>query len=237
MLYFDEPIYFGRLIKRYQRFFMDITLDDGGEVTAHSPNTGSMMGLLTPNNRVLLTKHSDPKRRCAYTAQAIEIDGSWVGINTHLPNKLIKKSLQHPLLAELCTYRQMKAEVPYGAERRSRIDFYFHDSENEEAPLYLEIKNVTLKMGNHAQFPDAVSSRAHKHVEDLIQMVQQGNKAALWFLVQRQDCSSFSPARAIDEAYATRLAEAQTLGVCMRALCARIDDSGLRLTHEITVSL
>lgn len=237
MLYFDEPICYGRLLKRYRRFFMDVSLDDGSLVTAYTPNTGSMMGLLEPNRPIMLTRNNDPKRRCAFTAQAIEVDGSWVGINTHLPNKLLKASLTHPLLAELTSYRQMKSELTYGRDLRSRVDFYFFDSKTDQAPLYLEVKNVTLKIGDQAQFPDAISSRAHKHLEDLQYVLENGSKAVLLFVVQRQDCDSFSPAHAIDESYAQRLAKAQALGVNMRALCARIDQSGLALTNEIPIEM
>ncbi len=233
MLTFNEPIFYGRFLRRYQRFFMDVLLDDGSEITAHTPNTGSMMGLLKDNSRVLLTKSGDPKRAYPYTTQAIEADASWVGINTHAPNKLIKASFLHPLLQALQGYRLIKPEQRYGHELRSRVDFYCADSTSLEPPLYLEIKSVTLKINDDAQFPDAVSSRALKHVADLVAMIDQGSKAALWFIVQRQDCQNFRPAAHIDRQYAEALTRARGAGLQVRALAARIDEQGLRLTHEL----
>lgn len=233
MINFDEPIVYGRLIKRYQRFFMDVLLNSGESVTAHTPNTGSMMGLLEKDSAVMLTHSENPKRRTAYTAQAIRVGGTWVGINTHLPNRLVKESLEHPLLADLTPYSALKAEAPYGPGMRSRIDLLFSNSSNGEPPLYVEIKNVTLRVGDHAQFPDAVSVRAQKHIEDLLYVRRLGFKASLLFIVQRQDCKFFSPAIAIDETYAKMLSAARLDGLTIRALGASIDDQGVRLTHEL----
>lgn len=233
MLRFDEPIFYGRLVKRYKRFFMDVLLDDGTLVTAHTPNTGSMMGLLHENFRVLLTKHNNSQRVCAYTAQAIEIDGKFVGINTHAPNKLITASLAESMLSDLQGYQTVKAEVPYGQDGRSRVDFVFSDSVTNTPTLYLEIKNVTLKLEDIAQFPDAVSTRALKHIEDLIGVMKQGYLAALWFIVQRQDCEAFKPASSIDRAYAKALRLATHQGLRVRALAARCDEAGLAITHEL----
>jgi sugar fermentation stimulation protein A len=233
MINFKEPIFYGRLLKRYKRFFMDVLLDMGEIVTAYIPNTGSMMGLLTPYNRVLLTKNLDPNKRLKFCVQAIEIQNSWVGVNTHLPNKLIKNSLYDPLLLDLKTYQDVKSEVFYGKDLRSRVDLHFLNGLNNEPPLFCEIKNVTLKIGSHAQFPDAVSKRALKHLEDLLYAQKHGFKALLIFLVQRQDCHFFSAAKEIDKTYADALANAFAKGLKIKILCARIDESGLRLTHSL----
>lgn len=232
MMPFNEPIMYGRFIKRYQRFFMDILMDDGSIVTAHTPNTGSMMGLLEPNSRVMLSKSLDPKRRLSFTAQAIHINNTWVGINTHLPNKLVKSSLSHPLLKELHHYGRVKAEARYGKDLRSRVDLYLSDHPNK-APVYLEIKNVTLKIGASAQFPDAVSTRAQKHIEDLLLVKEQGFNSSLIFIVQRSDCQFFTPARHIDSDYADLLTRAHSNGISIRALSTSIDENGLSLSHEI----
>jgi sugar fermentation stimulation protein A len=135
MILFDEPVIEGRFLKRYKRFFIDALLPDDQQVVTHVPNTGSMLGLMAPNNRLLLTKSNDPKRKTLYTTQAIEVDGSMVGINTHLPNKLIKNSLDHPLLIDLKSYGRMQAEVPYGQGLHSRIDFYF-ESRSEALKVF-----------------------------------------------------------------------------------------------------
>jgi sugar fermentation stimulation protein A len=233
MLKFHEPIFYGRLIKRYKRFFMDVILDDNTTVTAHTPNTGSMLGLLDGAHRVMVTKNDNPKRVCTYTTQAIEIDGAWVGINTIAPNQLIKASLSHPLLADVSHYQNFKAEMTYGRTLCSRVDFYFSNSSTDAPPLYLEIKNVTLRVGDQALFPDAVSTRAQKHLDDLLHAQSKGFHAALWFIIQRQDCQTFAAAKAIDPTYAKKLSEAQRAGLRVRALAARIDEHGLALTHEV----
>jgi sugar fermentation stimulation protein A len=233
MLLFQRPIYYGRLRKRYQRFFMEVMLDSGEVIIAHTPNTGAMIGLLAENNRVMLTSRREPKHHLPYTVQAIEIDQRFVGINTFLPNRLIKESLSSPLLSELRDYRQIQTEVAYGRQLRSRVDFFCSQSASNKPSLYLEIKNVTLKTGHHAQFPDAVSARAHKHVDELVDAMEKGNRAALWFVVQRQDCQVFSVASHIDKVYAQKVHDAQLRGLKIRALCARIDERGLTLTHEI----
>lgn len=234
MLVFNERTVIARFIKRYKRFFMDAFLPDGQEVVSHAANTGSMLGLLQAESRLLLTKSLDPKRKTGFSAQAIEVDGNWVGINTHLPNKLVQNSLDHPLLKNYKKYPQIKAEVAYGKDDGSRVDFYFYGHE-KEPPLYLEIKNTTMKVGQQAQFPDAISIRGQKHLRDLMEVVKLGFKAELLFIVQRQDCQEFS-ASDIDLSYKKLLQEAKDAGVVIRALCAKIDEQGLSLTHEIPIS-
>jgi sugar fermentation stimulation protein A len=233
MIFFEQPIVYGRLLMRYKRFFMDVELETKEIIVAHVPNTGSMKGLLEKHNRIMLSKSQDITRRTGFTIQAIEVGNTWIGVNTHLPNKLIINSLSHPLLSSLSMYQSVKREVPYGRNRRSRVDFYFYDSQNHESPLYLEVKNVTLKTGDHAQFPDTISTRAHKHIEDLLLVKKQGFKAHLLFIVQRSDCSFFSPAKEIDIDYARLLADAQRAGLEVRALCAHIDESGLCIRNEL----
>lgn len=231
MLHFTEPVVFGRFLTRYKRFFMDVALDNGDVVTSFSPNTGSMMGLLTPNNRVMLTKNNDPARKTQFTAQAIEVDGVWVGINTHAPNQLVRASLAHPLLSTWSPYQTIKPEMRYGKDLRSRVDFWF--SYTDQPARFLEIKNVTLKNGAHAQFPDSVSVRAQKHINELLHVTQQGFAAELLFVVQRTDCVAFSPARHVDNTYAELLQSAFQQGVKVRALVASIDQAGLRFTDEL----
>lgn len=231
MIVFDEAVYYGSLKRRYKRFFMDVVLDSGELVLAHNPNTGSMYGLIDEGNRVMLTKTCDSKRRTSYTAQAVMVKSTWVGINTLLPNKLIKKSLPHPLLHNLSHYQHCQSEKPFGPNLHSRVDMHF--SKGAESDLFLELKNVTLKVGSEAQFPDAVSMRAHKHVEDLLYVLEQGQKAALYFIIQRDDCDVFAPARHIDARYADVLNQAVKRGLCVRALVASISAQGLRLSHEL----
>jgi sugar fermentation stimulation protein A len=232
MINFHQSI-FGHLERRYQRFFMEVRLDSQEIVVAHVPNTGSMLGLLERNNRVLLTKSSDPKRRTSYTAHAIRVGEEWVGINTHLPNSLVQKSLPHPTLSFLSSYKKFKTEVTFGEGARSRVDFVFSDSLKMAAPFYLEVKNVTLREGSEAQFPDAISLRAQKHLEDLLWAKEQGFLIGLLFIVQRMDCTSFSIARLIDKKYAEKLAYARAQGLLVWAIAARVSETGICLSHEL----
>lgn len=232
MLLFEEPVLSGKLIARRKRFFMDVRLPSGEEITAHTANTGSMKGLLEVGNEVLLTKSNNPKRTTAYSVQGIKVRDSWVGVNTMLPNRLIKASLNHETLSFLSHYSDIKSEVKYGINGRSRIDFLLSNS-THRAPCYLEIKNVTLKVGVEAQFPDALSIRAQKHIDDLMLVIKEGFSAALIFVVQRQDCDSFRPANHIDRVYGEKLSYAVENGLIVKALAAKIDREGLQLTHEI----
>lgn len=216
---------------------MDVACDSGELITAHIPNTGSMLGLLTKDSPVMMTKSSDPKRKTAYTVQGIKVGDIWVGVNTHLPNKLIKASLTHPLLEDFAAYQICDSEVRYGVEGNSRVDFRFSQASNGVPDAYLEIKNVTLKVGEQAQFPDTVSVRAHKHVLDLVHVMSLGLQASLIFVVQRLDCQVFSPATAIDKRYTDLLISAHAQGLSVRALCAKLDEKGLCLSHEIPLIL
>lgn len=228
MIYFPKPIEQGLLVKRFKRFFLSVKLADGSIVNAHCPNTGSMLGLLKEGSPVLLSKSQDPKRKTPFTAQAIKIDSTWVGINTMLPNKLFAANLTHPALDFLSSYQDFKAEVPFG-EQKSRADFLFSNSQEKLPPCYVEIKSVTLKIGKQAQFPDAVSSRAFKHVEELLFMKTKGFLAALVFIVQRDDCESFAPANQIHEAYGQKLKEAREKGLIIQAISSVVNEEALTL--------
>jgi sugar fermentation stimulation protein A len=233
MLLFNEPTLKGYLLARRKRFFMDIELPSGEQIVAHTANTGSMHGLLEPKNEVLLTKNNDPKRSTRFSVQGIKINQAWVGVNTAVPNRLIRESLKHPELGFLAHYGELKAEVPYGPDLRSRVDFLLSESSLGERPCYLEIKNVTLKIGKFAQFPDAVSLRAQKHIDDLMLMKAQGFHACLIFVIQRDDCESFSPAHHIDKVYGQKLVEAVKNGLMVKALVARVSEQGIGISHEI----
>lgn len=235
MLSFTDPIVYGQLISRYKRFFMDIELPCGKLVTAHVPNTGSMKGLLQKHAQVLMTHHDDPKRKTKYTVQAIEQNGGWVGVNTHIPNKLIKHSLKHQLLDHLSAYKKVASEVRYCEASLSRADFKFSEHLHDLPPMFLEIKSVTLKENNIAMFPDTVSKRAHKHVDELISLKKNGYLSAIFFIIQRQDCLKFMPAHHIDHEFAIKLKKAHEAGVIIKALCSKLDEQGVRLTHEVPV--
>ena len=237
MITFDEPIHYGRLVKRYKRFFMDIELESGELVVAHTPNTGSMMGLLKEKNLVMLSENSNPKRKTRFTTQAIKVNGSMVGVNTHLPNKLVRVSLGDEIFNFLHSYQNIAAEVPYGPGLRSRIDLKLSNCTQGRPDFFLEIKNVTLKINDSARFPDAVSVRAQKHIKDLLFMQEAGYLSALFFIVQRQDCQYFTPAKEIDETYANMLHHAKNNGLIIKAFATQISSKGVKITHEMPLKI
>ena len=227
-----QPLYQGTLVRRYQRFLADVELDDGSLVTAHTPNTGSMMGCALPGNRVLLSKSGNPTRKYPHSWELVHADGVWVGINTQLPNYLAREAIENGTIAELSGYTQIRLEVPYGSG--SRIDLLLSGA---RGLCYVETKNVTLVEAGCALFPDAVSLRGQKHLRELMEMVRQGHRAVNLFVVQRGDGESFSPADAIDPAYGALLREAARNGVELLAYRAAVTQSEVRLEHPLPVIL
>lgn len=226
------PLYEGTLIRRYQRFLADVQLDDGTQVTAHTPNTGSMMGCALPGNRVLLSISPNPGRKYPHSWELVQADGVWVGINTMLPNLLAKEAILNGTIAELSGYAEIRGEVPYGTG--SRIDLLLS---GERGKCYVETKNVTLVRERCALFPDAVSERGQKHLRELMEMVRQGHRAVNLFVVQRGDGDALSPADAIDPAYGRLLREAAAAGVELLAYQALVTPGEVRLTHAVPVLL
>jgi sugar fermentation stimulation protein A len=195
---FQNPLFEGRLVKRYKRFLADIELVSGELITAHCPNPGSMLGLKDVGARVWVSKvPDDSKRKLIYTWELIESDGQLAGINTQYPNHLVEEVLRAKLIPELAIYTSIRREVKYGTN--SRIDFLLEA--DGVPPCYLEVKNVHLKRQGRAEFPDSVTERGAKHLRELMAMVQQGARAIILYVVQRQDCQSFAIASDIDPAY------------------------------------
>lgn len=207
------PLHEATLIRRYKRFLADVTLADGTEITAHCPNSGSMKGAQAPGSRVWLSHNPDPKRKYAYTWELIEADGTMVGINTHRPNAIVAEAIQAGGIPDLAGYELLRREVKYGVN--SRIDIFLESP--DRPPAYVEIKNVQMKEETWAAFPDAVTSRGAKHLEELAAMVSQGARAVMLFLVQRDDVTDVRPADAIDPHYGTTLR--RVLGEGVEALC------------------
>lgn len=206
------PLIVGKLIKRYKRFLADIELATGEIITAHCPNTGPMTGVCTPESSVLVSKSDNPKRKLAYTWEAILVKDIWVGINTALPNRVVKFALQQQLLPELSgRYTKVRAEVPYGKNKKSRIDFLLTGDE-VQPPLYVEVKNVTLAEGNLALFPDTVTTRGQRHLQELMALLPEAKPVMLYF-INRSDCDRFSPSDRCDPQYAQLVREAAAMGV------------------------
>lgn len=211
---FPDPLQRGSLLKRYKRFLADVRLESGEVVTAHCANTGTMLGLTAPGSEVWLSPARNPDRKLRYTWELIRDatngEASLVGINTAHPNALVEEAVRADRIPELTGYPSLRREVRYG--KNSRIDLLL------EAPgrpkCYVEVKNVHLRREpGLAEFPDSVTARGTKHLKELGDAVEAGNRAVMFYLVQRQDCGRFAVAADIDPVYAEALAEARTRGV------------------------
>ena len=205
----------GRILRRYKRFLADIELADGTVITAHTTNTGSMKTCWEPGDRVLLEPHDNPKRKLKYTLLACERAGGWVGVETGIPNKVVSEAARRDALPGLPGLRDVRTEVNYGSEN-SRIDVWARQDDGRE--VFVEVKNVTLKVGKHALFPDAVTERGTKHLRELQGVVEQGHLGAIAFFIHRTDVDRFDAAREIDSVYAEELDRAAAAGVLVLPL-------------------
>ncbi len=200
----------GRILKRYKRFLADVELEDGGVVVAHCTNTGAMTTCWEPGDPVLLESAKNLERKLKYTWVACCRAGAWIGVETGIPNKVVAEAARRDSLPGLPGLRGIRTEVKYGAEN-SRIDVWALDAEGRE--VFIEVKNTTLKIGDSACFPDAVTSRGLKHLRELQGMVKLGHRAAIAFFIHRGDVSAFDAAREVDSAYAQELDVALRTGV------------------------
>ena len=226
-LYRYPPLLSGKLIKRYKRFLADIELETGEIVTAHCPNTGPMTGVCIPGNWVQISLSNNPQRKLAYTWEMIEIDDTWVGVNTGLPNKVIKIALEKKIFPELAPhYNKIRSEVPYGKDKKSRIDFVL-TGDAHQLPIYLEVKNVTLTQGKTALFPDTVTTRGQKHLRELMALTTEA-KAVMLYFINRGDCSSFAPGDNFDREYGILLRKAVAAGVEVLPYSFEITPAGIK---------
>jgi sugar fermentation stimulation protein A len=222
----------GQLLRRYQRFLADVELADGSVVTAHCPNSGSMRGCALPGSPVLLSRSDNAARRLPYTWELVQAGGGWVGINTALPNRLVREGIEGGVVRELQGYGRLRSEVGYGSER-SRIDLLLE----EPGLCYVEVKNVTLVENGLARFPDAVTERGQKHLRELMAMAAAGARAVNFFVVQRADANAVAPADAIDPAYGKLLRQAADAGVELLAYQAKVTPAEISLTHPLPIIL
>ena len=193
---FENELISGTLIKRYKRFFVDIKVKNK-VITAHCPNTGSMMGLLKKGNKVWLTKSNDIKRKLKYTLQIIEVNGSKIGVNTHLTNKIFYESLLNGNIINLKKTDILFREKQFN--KNTRFDFFI---KQKNKGIFIEVKNVTLsRFKNIAEFPDAVTERGLKHINELLAAKKKGFDVYLAFIIQREDCKKFKIAADIDPNY------------------------------------
>ncbi len=220
------------MIRRYQRFLADVLLADGTVVTSHCPNSGSMRGCAEPGSTVLLSRSDNPKRKLPFTWELVMAGGTWVGINTALPNRLVKEAVSLSNVPELAGFPDIRTEVPYGTG--SRIDLLLA---NASGLCYVEVKNVTLVDGEAALFPDSVTARGQKHLRELMQVVHNGSRGVIFFVVQRGDTSCVAPADGIDPEYGRLLRLAVENGVEALAYEAHVDPDEICLAGPLPVVL
>jgi sugar fermentation stimulation protein A len=232
-MFFSVPLHRGTLLRRYKRFLSDVVLDGGEEVVAHVANSGSMLGVSAPGIEVWLSRSANPGRKLPWSWEMARVDGGLVGINTMHPNRIVAEAVADGTIAELTGYRSLRREVAYG--RNSRVDLLLASPEGPTC--YVEVKNVSLKRGDVACFPDAVTARGTKHLVELAEMVAAGHRAVMLFLVQRQDCRSFSPAADIDPIYARTLERAVAAGVEVLCYCCRLTLEGIAVDRRLPVRL
>ena len=223
----------GRLIKRYKRFLADVKLDDGRVVTAHCPNSGKMTACCDPGMPVYLSRHDDPKRKLKYTWEMIEMPTSLVGVNTHLPNRLVAESINRGVVDELYGYESLQREVTTGGN--SRIDIMLSD--RQKGRCYVEVKNCTLVQNGVAAFPDAVTVRGLKHLVELRRLVKNGARCVMFYLIQRMDADLFTPADAVDPDYGKELRRAAGEGVEIMAFDVAMTLGWIRLNRRIPCRL
>jgi len=230
---FKDPLLCGTLVKRYKRFLADVVLDSGEAVVAHCANSGSMLSVNTPGSEVWLSPARNPERKLRYTWEMIRVGDGLVGINTQHPNGLAAEAVAAGTLPELAGYTAVRREVKYG--RNSRIDLLLETA--GRPPCYVEVKNVTMRRDisavGPAEFPDAVTTRGAKHLDELAAMVAQGCRAVMLFLVQREDCRRFAVAADIDPAYAAGVARARAGGVAMLCYGCRLSPLELAIDRPI----
>ncbi len=242
---FKKQLTHGRLVRRYKRFLADVILDDGSLVVAHCTNSGTMKSCLEENAEVWLTPVDDPKRKTRFTWEMIRINGDWVGINTSNPNALAMEWVAGGLVPGLEGLINLKREVRW---EDSRFDLYgelaadaFAEddafSARTERACFIEVKNVTLKEGDRALFPDAVTERGRKHLNTLIRVKKAGMRAVMLYVVQRTDVRIFSPARSIDPAYGKALDKAVRQGVEIIVVQARVTPESIEYHRVLPVEL
>lgn len=242
-IYRYPPLLAGQLLKRYKRFFADIELESGEVITAHCPNTGPMTGISTPGSRVQVSKSDNPQRKLAYTWEMIQVcepipdemgSCTWVGVNTSMPNRIVKLLLEQQLLPELGSYDTIQPEVPYGVNRASRIDFRLLGTPDQR-PIYVEVKSTTWMVDDTALFPDTVTTRGQKHLLEMTALLPEARAVMLYF-INRSDGErplgehryQFAPGDAADPKYGQLLRQAVSQGLEVLPCRFEITPTGIR---------
>lgn len=221
---FSTKLIGGKLVRRYRRFLVDVQLDSGPVVTAHCPNSGTMVGCSTPGNPVLLSESKDPHRRNAYTWEMIRMNGTWVGINVATPRRVIAENLRAKQIPSLKHYTELLLDAEYG--RGNRVDIMMHGNDQN---VFMNIHHVAWAENGIAKFPETPNARARKGLKELTEIAAQGHRAIAFFFIQREDCDFFSDAVDIDPEFGNLFREAVKTGVEIMAYRARITPDEISL--------
>jgi sugar fermentation stimulation protein A len=231
-MHFENKLISGLYIKRYKRFFVDVKINNK-IITAHCPNTGSMYGLLKAGNKVWVSKSNNPKRKLKYTLEIIEDNKSKVGVNTHFANKIVLHALRNKLIKEFKNISVIKPETKFG--KNSRFDFLIINKKNR---TFIEVKNVTLsRKKGFAEFPDAITTRGLKHINELVKASKKNYKIFILYLIQRNDCMTFSIAKDIDSKYAEALEKAVKNNLNILCYDCKFSPKGIKLNKKIKINI
>ena len=227
---FDTPLIKTKFIKRYKRFFVDVSLNNQ-ILTAHCPNSGSMMGLLNEGETAWISTSKNKERKLKYTLEILENNHQMVGVNTHLTNKIVEEALLSKKIKDLEAFNDIKREAKFNDA--TRFDFLVSNKKNK---AYVEVKNVTLKREkDFAEFPDAPTTRGQKHLLELISAKKKGYQAFLIFLIQREDCNFFKISKDIDEKYYENFIEAKKKGVNFLCYSSKMSNKEINLNKKIEI--
>ena len=227
---FTKALIKGKFVKRYKRFFADVKVNKS-IITAHCPNTGSMMGLLDENNDAWVSKNDDPKRKLKFTLEILKSKNNLIGINTHLANKLVFEGLKNNSFLEFKNLENIQPEVFYNKE--TRFDFLVSKENNKS---FIEVKNVTLIRDNkNSEFPDAVTTRGSKHIKTLVEASKKGYNCYVLFLVQISNCKYFKIAKDIDNEYYENYKNAKNVGVNFIAYNCKIGSKEIKIDKKVKI--
>lgn len=228
---FTQALIPATLIRRYKRFLVDVTLQDGKNATAYCPNTGSMRGCAEPGSPVLLSVSDNKKRKHPLTLEMVYSGSTWVGVNTARTNAIVAEALLEDRVDAIGTIEDLRREITVSPA--TRLDLL---AKSRSGKIYIEVKNCTLVEEGVAMFPDAVTDRGTRHLLELVRLREQGHRAVIFYLVQREDACSFRPAFSIDPRYAEVLAEVRGRGVEIVAYRAAVSPTEIRLATPLAVA-
>jgi sugar fermentation stimulation protein A len=229
---FSAPLEPGILLKRYKRFLADVRLDNGTQVTVHCPNSGSMLSCSRPESEVYISRSLNPQRNYPCTLEMVRDDATWIGVNTALTNHLVEEGIKNGAIAELRNPDNIQREVK--TSPASRLDMLVSKGIRK---IFIEVKSCTYAMDRCAMFPDAVTSRGTRHLQELASLVKQGQEGIIFFLVQRMDADTFRPAAHIDPLYAETLLDVLHQGVQVLVYQAEVLPEGIRIIRPLPFSM